>query len=137
MATIGTLAEIGLFAGLSERERRRVGKLVTPVRVEEGRVLTSEGAPGREFIVISEGSATVSRGDHRIAQLGPGDFFGELSLVTGIPRTATVTAATDMVVNALNPREFRALLEVNPALAKKILMSAVCRLADLEGSAAR
>jgi len=137
VATVGTLAEIGLFAGLSERERRRVGTLVTPVRVEEGRVLTSEGAPGREFIVISEGCATVSRGGHRISQLGPGDFFGELSLVTGIPRTATVTADSDMVVNALNPREFRTLLDVNSALAKKILMSAVCRLADLEGSAAR
>ena len=137
MATNGTLAEIGLFAALSERERRRVGKLITPVRVEEGRVLTSEGAPGREFIVISEGSATVARGGHRIAQLGPGDFFGELSLVTGIPQTATVTADTDMVVNALNQREFRTLLDVNPALARKILMSAVCRLADLEHSAAR
>ena len=137
MAVGGTLARIELFAELSKQERRRVASLVTPLRIEEGRVLTREGDHGREFMIISEGTATVSRGGQEIAHLGPGDFFGELSLVAGIRRTATVTADTDMVVNALNRREFATLLDRSPALAKKILVGAVRRLADLEDSVVR
>ena len=137
MAVDGTLADIGLFAELSKQERRRVASLITPLRVEAGRVLTREGAHGREFMIISEGTAAVSRAGHEIARLGPGDFFGELSLVAGIPRTATVTADTDMVVNALNRREFAALLDGSPDLAKKILVGAVRRLADLEDRVVR
>ncbi len=134
MAVNQILAEIELFDALSKQERKRVASLVTPVHIEEGRVLTREGDQGREFMIISEGTAAVSRGGNQIAHLGPGDFFGELSLVAGIPRTATVTADTDMVVNALNRREFVALLDENPALAKKILVGAVRRLAVLEDS---
>ena len=137
MAVDGALATIELFSELSKQERKRVASLVTPLRVKEGRVLTKEGAQGREFMIISEGSATVSRGGREIARLGPGDFFGELSLVAGIPRTATVTADTEMVVNALNRREFAAMLDGSPVLAKKILVGAVRRLADLEDSVVR
>ena len=137
MAVDGTLAEIDLFAELSKQERRRLTSLITPLRVKAGRVLTREGAQGREFMIISEGTAAVSRGGHEIARLGPGDFFGELSLVAGIPRTATVTADTDMVVNALNRREFATLLDQSPVVAKKILAGAVHRLAGIEDSAVR
>lgn len=137
MAVLGALAEIELFAELSKQERGRLASLMTPLRVEAGRVLTREGAQGREFLIISEGTAAVSRGGHEIARLGPGDFFGELSLVAGIPRTATVTADTEMVVNALNRREFAALLDESPAVARKILVGAVRRLADLEDGAVR
>ena len=137
MSVDSTLAGIELFSELSKQERRRVDSLMTPVRVEEGRVLTREGAQGREFLIISEGSATVSRRGQDVARLGPGDFFGELSLVAGIPRTATVTADTEMVVSALNRREFAAMLDESPALAKKILVGAVRRLASLEDSQVR
>ena len=137
MSVDSTLAGIELFSELSKQERRRVDSLMTPVRVEEGRVLTREGSQGREFLIISEGSATVSRRGQDVARLGPGDFFGELSLVAGIPRTATVTADTEMVVSALNRREFAAMLDESPALAKKILVGAVRRLATLEDSQVR
>lgn len=134
MSVESTLAGIEFFSELSKQERRRVDSLMTPVRIEEGRVLTREGSQGREFLIISEGSATVSRRGQDVARLGPGDFFGELSLVAGIPRTATVTADTEMVVSALNRREFAAMLDESPALAKKILVGAVRRLASLEDS---
>ena len=137
MVAGGALTEIELFSELSKQEQKRVASLMTPLRVEEGRVLTREGAQGREFMIISEGRATVSRDGREIARLGPGDFFGELSLVAGIPRTATVTADTEMVVNALNRREFAAMLDGSPVLAKKILVGAVRRLADLEDGAVR
>lgn len=137
MAVDSTLARIELFSELSKQERRRVDSLMTPVRIKEGRVLTREGSQGREFMIISEGSATVSRSGQEIARLGPGDFFGELSLVAGIPRTATVTADTEMVVNALNRREFAAMLDESPALAKRILVGAVRRLASLDDRVVR
>ena len=134
MAVDSALAEIELFSELPKRDRRRMASLMTPLRVEEGRVLTREGSQGREFMIISEGNATVSRGGREVARLGPGDFFGELSLVAGIPRTATVTADSEMVVNALNRREFAAMLDQSPVLAQKILAGAVHRLAGIEDS---
>lgn len=135
MSVDSALAEIDFFSELSKQELKRVASLMTPLRVEEGRLLTREGSQGREFMIISEGSATVSRGGREVARLGPGDFFGELSLVAGIPRTATVTADSEMVVNALNRREFAAMLDGSPVLAKKILVGAVHRLAGLEDRA--
>lgn len=135
MSLDGTLAETGLFSELSTRERKRVAPLITPLRVKEGRMLTQQGEHGREFMIISEGTATVSRDGRELARLGPGDFLGELALVAGVPRTATVTADTDMVINTLNRREFCAMLDVSPLLAKKILVGAVRRLCDLEESA--
>ena len=137
MAVESALAEIELFSDLSKQDRRRMASLMTPLRIEEGRVLTREGSQGREFMIISKGSATVSRGGREVARLGPGDFFGELSLVAGIPRTATVTADSEMVVNALNRREFVAMLDQSPVVAKKILAGAVHRLAGIEDSAVR
>ena len=133
MATEDTLAEIELFSELSKQQRNQMASLMTPLRVPKGRVLTKQGAPGREFMIICEGTATVSRSGQELARLGPGDFFGELSLVAGIPRTATVTADTDMVLTALNPREFSSLLAGSPTLAKTILVGAVRRLYDLLG----
>ncbi len=137
MTVDDTLAKIELFSELSNRELKQMGSLITPLRVAKGRVLTNEGTYGREFMIISEGTATVSRAGKEVARLGPGDFFGELSLVAGIPRTATVTADTDMVVNALNRREFCAMLDESPTLAKEILVCAVRRLSELKESAVR
>ena len=137
MAVDGTLAKIELFSELSKRDLKLVASLITPLKVPQGRTLTKEGDLGREFMIISEGTATVSRAGREVARLGPGDFFGELSLVAGIPRTATVTADTEMVVNALNRREFSTMLDQSPAIAKKILVGAVRRLSDLEESVVR
>jgi CRP/FNR family cyclic AMP-dependent transcriptional regulator len=124
------LARIPIFSECSRKELKAISKLVTPVDVKAGKVLTREGEPGREFMIIASGSATVRRGGRKIATLGPGDFFGELSVLAGVPRTATVTADTDMVVEALNRQEFSSLLDESPAMAKKILVGAVKRLYD-------
>lgn len=132
--TDSTLANIELFSELSPRELRAIAKLMTPVQVKAGRDLTVEGEPGREFMIILEGTATVRRKGRVVATLGPGDFFGEMAVVAGVPRTATVTADTDMTVEALNRREFSTLLDESPKLAKKILVGAVKRLYELEQS---
>ena len=131
------LSDIELFSELSKRELKKVASFMTPVAVKAGRELTVEGEPGREFMIILEGTATVRRGGRVIAQLGPGDFFGELAVVAGVPRTATVVATSDMIVETLNRREFSSLLDESPKLAKKILVGAVKRLHELETSLVR
>jgi CRP/FNR family cyclic AMP-dependent transcriptional regulator len=123
-----TLARIPIFSECSNKELKAISKLVTPVEVRAGKVLTTEGDVGREFMIIASGTATVKRNGRKVATLGPGDFFGELAVLAGVPRTATVTAETDMVVEALNRQEFSSLLDESPALAKKILLGAVKRL---------
>lgn len=123
-----TLSEIPIFSECTRKELKAISKLVTPVNITAGKVLVKEGEPGREFMIIAEGAATVRRNGRKVATLGPGDFFGELAVLAGVPRTATVIADTDMVVEAMNRQEFSSLLDESPAMAKKILMGAVKRL---------
>jgi CRP/FNR family cyclic AMP-dependent transcriptional regulator len=129
------LGAVNIFTECSKKELKAIARLVTPVHVQQGRVLTTEGEVGREFMVIMEGTAKVERGGNPVATLGPGDFFGELAVLAGVPRTATVTAETDMHLEALNRREFSTMLDENPKLAKKILIGAVKRLHDLDEKA--
>mgnify|MGYP001822950131 CR=1 FL=1 len=132
MASIEQLQAIELFSQLSKREMKAISRLMTSVPVKAGRDIMSEGETGREFVVIVSGKATVRRKNRVIASVGPGDFLGELAVVAGVPRTATVTADTDMVLSVLNRREFSALLDEQPRVARKILVGAVRRLHDLE-----
>ncbi|MGI9602134.1 MAG: cyclic nucleotide-binding domain-containing protein [Acidimicrobiales bacterium] len=134
MPSHDTLKNINIFSECSTRELKAISRLITQVRKKAGADLTVEGTPGREFLIIVEGEATVRRKGKVIARLGPGDFFGELAVVAGVPRTATVTADTDMVLEALDRREFASLLDESPKLAKKILVGAVKRLHELEES---
>lgn len=132
MAIENGFGAIELFSELSAKERKAVGRLMTSVSVKPGRELMKEGDVGREFLVIVEGEATVRRGGKVVARLGAGDFMGELAVIAGVPRTATVTADTEMTVSVLNRREFSTLLDSQPKLARKILVGAVKRLHSLE-----
>lgn len=126
------LKEISIFRECSSKELKSISRLLTQVNVKPGSVLTKQGDPGREFMIILEGQATVRRDGKVLATLGPGDFFGELAVIAGVPRNATITADTDMVVEALNRREFSSLLDGSPKIAKKILVGAVNRLHENE-----
>jgi CRP-like cAMP-binding protein len=127
-----TLAKIPLFKECTKKELQAVSRLVTPISVKAGKVLTKEGEAGREFMIIASGTATVKRKGRKIATLGPGDFFGELALLAGVPRTATVIAETDMVVEALNRAEFATLLDESPSIARKVLSAVAKRTYDNE-----
>ena len=127
-----TLAKIPLFKECTKKELQAVSRLVTPINVKAGKVLTKEGEAGREFMIIASGTATVRRKGRKIATLGPGDFFGELALLAGVPRTATVIAETDMVVEALNRAEFATLLDESPSIARKVLSAVAKRTYDNE-----
>jgi CRP-like cAMP-binding protein len=137
MALAEQLAEIELFSELTKKELKRVASFMTRITVKAGRDLTVQGQPGREFMVIAEGEATVRRNGRVIAHFKPGDFFGELAVIAGVPRTATVTADTDMVVEALNRREFSSMLDESAKIAKKVLVGAVKRLHQIEEGVVR
>ncbi len=128
------LRDVPIFSELSKKELRSVSRLMTEIGVKEGRVLTREGEPGRELMVILAGTAVVKRGGRKIAEFGPGDFFGELAVLSGAPRTADVIATSDMTLETLNRREVMSLLDGSGAIAKKILLSAVKRLHELDQS---
>ena len=128
------LETIELFSELTAKERKAVSRLMTNVTIKAGRDLMVEGTAGREFLIILDGDATVRRSGRIVARVGAGDFLGELAVIAGVPRTATVTADTEMSVSVLNRREFSALLDDQPKLARKVLVGAVKRLHDLEPS---
>lgn len=126
------LESIELFSELSKKELRSISRLMTEVTVNAGKDLIVEGTPGREFMVILDGEATVRRSGRVLARVGAGDFLGELAVIAGVSRTATVTADTDMTLSVLNRREFAGLLDEQPKIAKKVLVGTVKRLHSLE-----
>lgn len=126
------LADIEMFSELSRKDLKSVGRLMTSVQIKTGKALMKEGEPGREFLIIIDGTATVRRGGRVLAQVGPGDFLGELAIIAGVPRNATVTADAEMEVSVLNRREFTTLLDDQPSIARKVLVGAVKRIHNIE-----
>ena len=122
------LREVPLFAHCSNKELIELSSLTTTLSMRAGKVVVSQGEPGKEFIVLVEGKATVSIDDQTVATLGPGDFFGEIALLDGGPRTATVTADTDLVAEVMSHQEFAVLLMDVPEVTRGILKGVAMRL---------
>lgn len=120
-AKLDRLAAIPLFADAQRKQLERVAALCTEVRVPAGRTLCTEGEPGQEFFVVEEGEATVSVGGSEVATLKAGDFFGELALLDGQARTATVRSSTDMQLLVLTAGEFSSALQADPMIAVRML----------------
>ena len=128
-AKVELLKKVPLFAGCSKTELRRLAATADEIDVREGYVLMREGRPGREFFVLVEGSVEVTRGEKKLSELGPGDWFGEIALLTKIPRTASVVATSAVRALVVTDRAFRQLVETMPSLAIKVLASLGDRLA--------
>ena len=120
---IDLLKKVPLFSNLSQRHLKEISKHADQVQVDTGKVLAQQGKPGWEFIFIVDGKARVEKGGKIIRQLAGGDFFGEVALIDGKPRTASVTAETDMTVLIVHKTSFDHLLDTIPGLQKKILIS--------------
>ena len=118
---IELLRKVDLFASCSAKELGQITGLTTELDFKAESVLTKRGEAGLEFFVVVEGSATAARNGVEFAQLGPGSFFGELALLDGGPRTATVVARTDMRLLVLSRGEFSSLLTSAPSVTRKIL----------------
>jgi CRP-like cAMP-binding protein len=134
MAREDPLAAVPLFSGLSRRELKRVAQVAQEGSFDPGDVIAEAGEDGLAFYVITSGEAKVRRNNKNVATLIPGDFFGEVSLLDGGPRTATVVASTPMKVLSILRWDFRKLLEKDPSLAPKILKELARRLRAIERS---
>jgi len=129
---IDLVAGIPMFSTLSQRELGQVATLTVPGHFDAGAVLTRQGASGGLAFVIAEGRAEVVRGGRRLASLGPGDVVGELSLIDGEPRSATVRATTDMEVLEISSQDLNRLLRKTPAVRRKLLEALATRLRDAD-----
>jgi CRP/FNR family cyclic AMP-dependent transcriptional regulator len=127
-AKLDLLASVPLFKGCSKRELREIAMLADEIDLPAGRALATEGAAGREFVVIVEGAADVRRRGRKINTLHSGDFLGEIALVTGRPRTATVTATEPVRVLVVTASAFKTLLRQSPSIQGKILEALAERL---------
>lgn len=127
-AFLDHLAEVPLFAACSRKDLQLVAKRAEDVKVDAGKQLVTEGDAGTEFFVIIDGNATVRTHGQKVAELGPGSFFGELALLERAPRNATVTADTPMELVVLGQREFAGLLDDVPEFAHKLLAGLARRL---------
>ncbi len=122
------IAAVPLFADADDRHLQRIASLCTEVRASAGEVLCREGESGQEFFVLLEGTVTVSAGGRELTTLGPGDFFGELALLDGKARSATVTAAGPVDLLVLSRTEFQAVLYEDPEVAVRMLPAIGARL---------
>jgi CRP/FNR family transcriptional regulator, cyclic AMP receptor protein len=114
------LASIDLFSSLSRRERSEIAGRADEIAVDEGTHLVREGEFAYEFFVIEEGWAEVLRGGEHVADLGPGDFLGEIGIVTQAPRNASVVARSPMRVLVMSEQDFRGVARAFPAVAERI-----------------
>ena len=125
---VDALEQVPLFEGLSKKELRHLARVTEDLDVEPGTVLCREGGLGREFFVIVDGTVDVTKAGKRLATRGPGDFFGEIALITTTTRTATVTAKTPLRCFILTSGGFRQVLDENPPVERKVMQALAERL---------
>ena len=127
-AKVELIASVPLFARCSKKELREIAAVADEMDFPEGRALTQEGKPGREFLVLIEGTAEVRQRGRKINSLRAGDFLGEIALLSGKPRTATVTTTSPVRALVITERSFKRLLQRSSPLQMKVLEALVERL---------
>ena len=127
-AKLDRIRAVPLFADTDRKHLEGIAQLCTEVGAKAGDVLCREGEPGAEFFVLLDGTVTVTSRGRELATLGSGDFFGELALLDGKARNATVTAATDVQLLVLSRQEFTTLVHDDPQVAVRMLPAIGARL---------
>jgi CRP-like cAMP-binding protein len=131
--TAEALAKVPLFTGIGKRELKRLADRMSERVFREGEVAVEEGRGGAGFWLIEEGEGAVSVQGNAVRTLGPGDYFGEIALIDEGPRSATVTAVTDMRCRGMAAWEFRPFVAEHPDIAWTILQTLARRLREAEG----
>lgn len=126
------LGAVRLFSGLSKTDLRYLEDISKVVQHEEGHTVMSEGGRGAGFHLILDGQVGIVRGGRTVVTLGPGDFFGEMSLIDGLPRTATVVARTPVTTLAISQWDFRPLVKRRGEMAWALLVHLTSRLRDAQ-----
>ena len=127
-AAAATLKRVPLFAGLDDKEINRIAKSMRERRFRAGETLLEQGASGVGFFVIEEGEADVTVEGEPKGTVGPGDYFGEIALLSDSARTATLTAKSDMLCYGMTSWEFKPLVQSNSDLAWKLLTAMAAKL---------
>ena len=130
---VAAIQRVQLFADMDRKQAEQIARLLKVRPFSKGETVIMEGSGGAAFFLIDSGEATVSCKGAAIGTLGPGDYFGEIALIDGGARSATVTAATDLVCYGLTFWEFRPLIERNSGIAWKLLQALAKRLRAAEG----
>lgn len=125
---VETLRRVPLFEELDDAELQSIADAMNEANVPAGATVTAEGGPGDGFFVIDRGEAEVTIDGERRGTMTAGDYFGEIALLLGSNRTATVTAITDLRCYALTPWDFRKLVEATPSIAWQVMQSMAARL---------
>ena len=128
------LVDVPLFSTLSKRQLRHIAGLSEEQEFDEGTALAEEGKPGDTFYVLLTGEAKVVRAGRRLDRLIPGDFFGEIALIDGGPRTATVMATTPVTTLSISRSRFRKMLDEDPSIVLAMLEELAKRLRNNERS---
>ena len=127
---IDLIKAVPLFSGASKAELAAIAAIADQVDLPAGKTLIEEGDYGREFFVLIEGTADVTQSGKKIGKMmGPGDFFGEIALISKAPRTATITTTSPVRALVITDRAFRQLLEHSPSIQIAVLTALAERLA--------
>jgi CRP-like cAMP-binding protein len=126
---IELIRNVPLFSKLNKKGLQDVAHIADELDLPQGKLMAQEGDRGREFFVLLEGEADVTKGDRSINRLQKGDFFGEIALVTHMPRTASVTATSDVRVLVITERDFAALLKRAPDVSRGVAEALAERIA--------
>lgn len=130
------LADVDLFRDLSKGQLKRLAQASKEVDHPAGKEVATEGLGALAFHLILEGTATVNKGGRVLRTLGPGDYFGEISMIDGKPRSATVTADEPMTVLALPHQGFQQVIDEDPGFARHLLRTLCTRLREAEAKSA-
>ncbi len=122
------LATVPIFEGCSRKDLQTIARQVREIKHDAGYVIATEGDPGAGLFVIADGEADVTIGGKKVNHLKAGDFFGEMALLDGGPRTATVTSTSPITLYALTEWVFRGLLAEHPSIAMRTLETMAARL---------
>ena len=127
-AKVELIRSVPLFSHCSKKELAAIASQADELALPEGRVLVRQGERGREFVVMIDGTADVHRDGRRINQLGPGEFLGEIALLSDAPRTATVTTTSQVRILVLTDAAFKRVTTELPAVLRKLLTALSERL---------
>ncbi len=130
------LHRIPLFSAFGGKQLRRLGELADEVDVPAAKVLMRQGETGSDMMILVRGRVSVDRDGERLNTLGAGDFFGEIALVDGGPRTATVTTEEPSKLLVVTHRDFHALMDEFPEVAQQVMNALANRIRHLEPEAA-
>ena len=123
------IRQVPLFSHCSKRELEQIAQIADEIDLREGKEMTTQGSRGREFFVVLDGDAEVTKDGRKINALSSGDFFGEIALVSDSPRTATVTATSPIRALVITDRAFKRLLQDVPEIQASVLSALAARLA--------